>query len=257
MPVQELTGPGVGGGVAGIVLAAGLGTRLLPLTELRPKALCPVDNVALVDHGIERLRAHVGAIAVNAHHHTEQMEAHLAGHDVHLSVEEGEPLGTAGAVGNMRGWIDGRAVAVTNGDAWHPGSVDALFDGWDGETLRLLVTHDPERADFGDWRFAGTSLMSWPMVKDLEPVPSGLYEVLWSTVEDVELVELDGEFFDCGTPRDYLLANLAASGGESVIASTAVVEGDVERSVVWPDSRVERGERLVEAIRAGSLTVQT
>jgi N-acetyl-alpha-D-muramate 1-phosphate uridylyltransferase len=240
-----------------VVLAAGLGTRLLPLTELRPKALCPVNNVALVDHGIERLRPHVSVIAVNAHHHAEQMTAHLADRDVHVSIEEGEPLGTAGAVGNLRPWIDGRAVAVTNGDAWHPGTVDALLDGWDGSTLRLLVTHDPTRADFGEWRFAGTSVMPWEMAKDLQPEPTGLYEVLWSQVQDLELVELDGEFFDCGTPRDYLLANLAASGGESVVAPTAVVEGEVERSVVWPGSRVERGERLVESIRAGSLTVTT
>ena len=227
------------------------------MTELRPKALCPVDNVALVDHGIDRIRAHVSAIAVNVHHHAEQMTAHLDDRDVHLSVEEGSPLGTAGAVGNLRDWIDGRAVAVTNGDAWHTGSVDALFEGWDGETLRLLVTHDPARADFGEWRFAGTSLMPWAMAKGLEPVPTGLYEVLWSEVEDMELVELDGEFFDCGTPRDYLLANLAASGGENVVGADAVVEGELERSVVWAGSRVERGERLVEAIRAGSLTVQT
>ena len=239
------------------MLAAGLGTRLRPLTQLRPKALCPVDNVALVDHGIARLRPHVGAIAVNAHHHAEQMAAHLADGDFHLSVEEAEPLGTAGAIGQLRAWIDGRAVAVTNGDAWHPGSVDPLFEGWDGSTLRLLVTHDPARGDFGEWRFAGTSLMPWETARDLEPVPSGLYEVLWSQVEDIELVELDGEFFDCGTPRDYLLANLAASGGASVVAPGAVVEGEVERSVVWPGSRVERGERLVEAIRAGDLTVQT
>src|SRR5687767_16032024 len=94
-------------GVAGVVLAAGRGTRLRPLTGLRPKALCPVGNVPLVDLALERVRPAVTAVAVNLHHGRDALDAHLAG-DVHRSVEEDEPLGTAGALGQLRGWIDGR-----------------------------------------------------------------------------------------------------------------------------------------------------
>src|SRR4051794_15985562 len=79
--------------IAGVALAAGLGTRLRPLTDLRPKALCPVDNVALVDHAISRVQPFVDAIAVNVHAHADQMRAHLAGR-AHLSYEA-QPLGTA------------------------------------------------------------------------------------------------------------------------------------------------------------------
>jgi MurNAc alpha-1-phosphate uridylyltransferase len=244
--------------VAAVVLAAGLGTRLRPLTDLRPKALCPVGNVPLVDLAIGRIRTVVDDVAVNVHAGRSQMEAHLSGQRVHVSVEEAEPLGTAGALGRLRDWIADRPVLVTNADAWHRFDVGVLLEGWDGQRTRLLVVDDPERGDFGPWRYVGSALMPWPAVRDLRDEPAGLYEVLWQRqqVEGcLELVAVQGEFHDCGTPADYLAANLDASGGSSVVAPNARVEGTVIRSVVWPDSVVAAGERLVERIRAGTLTV--
>lgn len=238
-----------------MVLAAGFGTRLQPLTHLRPKPLCPVDNVALVDHAIARLEPLVDAVAVNAHHHAAMLREHLGDRDVHLSVEEPEPLGTAGAVGNLRDWIAGRAVVVANSDTWYSDPIDTLLDGWDGERIRLVVHDDAARADFDGWRFVGTSVMPWPVVDQLPAAPSGLWEVSWGAEHAagrLDLVRLPGRFVACDTPRDYLEANLAASGGASVVAGDAVVEGDVVRSVVWPGAVVRRGERLVEVVRAGT-----
>ena len=54
---------------------------------------------------------------------------------------------------------------------------------------------------------------------------------------------------DCGSPADYLGANLVASGGAGVVEPGAVVEGEVERSVVWAGARVGADERLRHAIR--------
>ncbi|MGH9084755.1 MAG: sugar phosphate nucleotidyltransferase, partial [Acidimicrobiales bacterium] len=116
-------------GVAGVVLAAGAGTRLRPLTSLRPKALCPVGNVPLVDLAVERVRPAVEAVAVNVHHGREAMEAHLSTAAVHVSVEPDEALGTAGALGRLRGWIDGRGVLVVNADAWCPGALTSFVEG--------------------------------------------------------------------------------------------------------------------------------
>jgi MurNAc alpha-1-phosphate uridylyltransferase len=62
---------------------------------------------------------------------------------------------------------------------------------------------------------------------------------------------VNGVCIDCGTPQDYLAANLAWSGGVSVIGAGAVVAGEVVESVVWPDAVVRAGERLVRCIRAG------
>jgi N-acetyl-alpha-D-muramate 1-phosphate uridylyltransferase len=241
--------------VAGVVLAAGLGRRLRPLSLVRPKALCPVGNVPLVDLALERLAPVGGDVAVNVHHHREAMEAHLDGR-VHLSVEEGEPLGTAGALGHLRGWLDGRAAVVVNVDGWCPASVAPLLEGWDEERVRVLVA--------GSSRLLPSSLVAgallpWPVVEQLEPVPSGLWEVCWRDAEaagQLDVLPLDGPFVDCGTPGRYLEANLAASGGASVVEPGAVVEGRVVESVVWRDGVVHPDEVLTGAIRyAGEKTV--
>ena len=246
----------------GVVLAAGAGTRLRPLTELRPKALCPVGNRPLVDWALERVAPHVSRTAANVHHLRDQLLAHLSGRDVHVSVEEPVALGTAGALGRLRDWVDGAAVLLTNADSWspaHPDPLARLLDGWDGERPRLLCRRDPARADFGDLRYVGSALLPWWSIKDLPPTPAGLYEVSWRALHQEGRVDLfvdDLVHIDCGTPADYLEANLAASGGESVIGEAAVVEGTVLRSVVWPGARVLPDERLVDSIRADGLTVQ-
>ena len=54
--------------------------------------------------------------------------------------------------------------------------------------------------------------------------------------------------------KTFLAANLAASGGESVVGDGARVEGSLTRSVVWPGAEVRRGEVLVDAIRADART---
>ncbi len=253
-----------GGGLAVVVLAAGEGIRLRPLTLLRPKPLCPVGNVALVDLAVARAERTLGPLgpdrlAVNAHHLAEQVVGHLDGR-AHLSVERPVALGTAGALGRLRSWIAGRDVLVCNGDAWLDGGLTGLVNGWDHERPRLLVVPDARHADFaGRWRFAGASLLSWEDVASLPEEPAGLYEMVWAAAERagrLDLAVTGARFVDCGNPGDYLRANLLASGGESVVAPDAVVEGEVVRSVVWPHSAVHRGERLVECIRVGEdLTV--
>jgi NDP-sugar pyrophosphorylase family protein len=251
--------------LAGVVLAAGLGTRLRPLTELIPKPLCPVANVPLVDLAIAHVHTATDDVAVNVHHHRERMLAHLDGR-VHLSIEEPEPLGTAGALGRLKPWIDGRPTLVHNGDAWHPPAdlATTFVDGWDGERIRLLVVVParPGLEDFGDATFAGVSLLPWRDVERLRAEPTGLWEESWRQAKAdgrLELVRYDGPWYDTGTPSTYLAANLAASGGASVIAPDAVVDPTavVERSVVWPGATVHADEHLVEVIRAaGDLTVE-
>ena len=248
--------------LAALVLAAGAGRRLRPLTDIRPKALCPVGNVPLVDLAIGRVAPVVGtgadAVAVNVHHGRDQLEAHLAGR-VHLSVEEPVALGTAGAVANLRGWLDGRPVLVVNADAWHRADLGAMVEGWDGHRVRVLVAgrHGGELRPAS--RVLG-SVVPWSVVQSLPVEPSGLYEVCWRHHQAegrLEVIAHDVAFVDCGTPADYLDANLAVSGGQPVVGPGAVVEGTLVRSVVWPGGVVGAGEVLVDSVRVGeTLTVR-
>jgi NDP-sugar pyrophosphorylase family protein len=239
--------------LAAVILAAGAGIRLRPLTVLRPKALCPVGNITLVDHAIARAESLGLPVAVNVHHGREQMERHLTGR-VHLSIEDPVVLGTAGALGKLRPWIDGRDALVLNADAWHRADLRSLLDGWSCKQVRLLTVEDAVRGDFGTARYVGAALLPAAVVAQLEPVPSGLGERCFRPQEAAGILELipsTTPFFDCGTVADYHAANMAVSGGANVVGAGAVVEGHIERTVVWPGARVGPDERLVDAVRAG------
>nr|WP_091284872.1 sugar phosphate nucleotidyltransferase [Micromonospora haikouensis] len=280
-------GPAGAPEVCAVVLAAGEGTRLRPLTERLPKALCPVGNVPLLDRALARLAglglAGPARVAVNSCYLGEQVVAHVGGR-AHLSVEPGAPLGTAGGVANLRDWIAGRGVLVGNADAYladpaaDPGpDIAALLAGWDGETVRLLgqPAADPAApGTFSGHRFTGFSLLPWRLVRGLAVEPGDLVRAVWRPAEAagaLTVVPYAGIFYDTGTPADYLAANLHAAGGgnlvdptatvtgrcrEAVVGAGAIVRGEVTRSVLWPGAEVAAGEHLTGAVRvAGGLTV--
>jgi MurNAc alpha-1-phosphate uridylyltransferase len=215
--------------VCAVVLAAGEGRRLRPLTLRRPKALCPVGNVPLLDRALDRLAAHGLAgpddVAVNASHLGEQVLAHVAGR-AHPSPEPDGPLGTAGGIGRLRDWIGGRGVLVGNADAYlapdprrrpGPGRTDLaeLLAGWDGRSVRLLGRPAAPGAEpeFGAYRFAGFSLLPWRLVRDLRPEPGSLVRAVWRPAEAagaLTVIGYRGVYLDTGTPADYLRANLHA-----------------------------------------------
>jgi NDP-sugar pyrophosphorylase family protein len=259
-----------------VVLAAGEGRRLRPLTAETPKALCPVGNVPLLDLALARM-ADLGLtgparVAVNAWYLTDQVVA-AVGDRAHVSVESGpSPLGTAGGLGALREWIDGRPVLVGNVDAYLAGGrLAPLLDGWDGEGTRLLVASGPP-AEFGGRRFAGCSALPWRRVRELPAEPGDLVRTVWRPAEaagELTLVDYGGLYLDTGTPASYLAANLdaaAAAGGRlvapdatvtgrvarAVVGAGATVEGVLERAVVWPGGHVGPDEHLVGAIRYGA-----
>jgi NDP-sugar pyrophosphorylase family protein len=262
--------------VCAVVLAAGEGRRLRPLTDIRPKALCPVGNVPLLDRVLSLVET-IGLtgpdrVAVNASWLSEQVVAHVDGR-VHVSLEPGGPLGTAGGLARLRDWIAGRAVLVGNADAYLAGPRIGLLDGWGQDTVRLLgVPARPDGADaeFGRFRFAGFSLLPWSWVASLRPEPSELTPLVWRPAEragQLEVVPYAGVFLDTGTPARYLAANLDATGGgnlvagdaevtgrleKAVVGAQAVVRGTLRRSVVWPSGYVGPEEHLVNAVRVGA-----
>jgi CTP:molybdopterin cytidylyltransferase MocA len=193
--------------LAAVVLAAGRGRRLSPLTDHTPKPLLDVGGSTLLESALTRAAAVVPLdpehVAVNAHWLADQIVAAVGGR-AHLSLETPVALGTAGAVGALRSWLAGRDVLVTNADAFYAPTPDLneFVAGWDRRRPRLLVVADAARPDFdGTWRFAGTSLLPAALAAGLEAVPSGLYEAVWGRVE-VDLVPTTATYLDCGTPAD-------------------------------------------------------
>ncbi|SMC24015.1 mannose-1-phosphate guanylyltransferase [Desulfacinum hydrothermale DSM 13146] len=123
LPAKETLGGAHGKeirSVKAMILAAGFGHRLRPLTLVRPKPLCPVGNVPLVDDWIRRLaRAGISEIVINAHHLADRLEAHLRSTQwpvpVHLLREE-KILGTGGGLRNALPLLGDDPFLVVNGD---------------------------------------------------------------------------------------------------------------------------------------------
>ena len=202
--------------LAGLVLAAGRGERLRPLTDTTPKPLLEVGGMTLLDAALDRVATVVtlspADVAVNAHWLADQIVEAVGGR-AHMSIEAPEALGTAGAVGNLRDWLAGRDVLIVNADCWYdePPDLRSFVAGWDRVRPRLLVVEDAERPDFeGRWRFAGLSLLPGTIAQSLAPLPSGLYEAVWSQCP-VDLVPTQAMFIDCGTPADLATARQLAS----------------------------------------------
>ena len=138
----------------GMVLAAGLGTRMQPLTGHTPKPLLSVGGRSLLDHALDRLdAAGIDTVVVNAHWHADQVADRLRARAARaperprtLLQPEPELLDTGGAVlAALRSGAlpPGEPFVVVNGDSfWLDGPVPALrrlADGFDGRSLDALL----------------------------------------------------------------------------------------------------------------------
>lgn len=140
-----------------MVMAAGLGTRMKPLTDHRPKALIEVAGKALIDYVIDPLvEAGVERIVVNVHAFAEAVEAHLArrtGAEFVISDERAGLLETGGGIKHARALLGEGPVFVCNSDyIWmKPGrpALEDLVQAWDPARMDALVTVIPKGRTLG------------------------------------------------------------------------------------------------------------
>jgi MurNAc alpha-1-phosphate uridylyltransferase len=134
-----------------MVLAAGLGTRMRPLTDDRPKPMVAVAGKALIDHVLDRLaEAGVKEAVVNLHYKPAPLEAHLktrAAPKIILSDERDDLLDTGGGVKKALPLLGSEPFFVLNADtAWTEQSRPALSRlaaAWDGEKMDALLLLAP------------------------------------------------------------------------------------------------------------------
>ena len=131
-----------------MVMAAGLGKRMRPLTATRPKPLIEVAGKPLIDHVFDRLRAAgVERVVVNVHYLADALEAHLGRHanglEILFSDERAQLLETGGGLVKARDLFADEPVLVVNSDnLWLDGPVDAirlLASRWDAATMDALL----------------------------------------------------------------------------------------------------------------------
>jgi MurNAc alpha-1-phosphate uridylyltransferase len=130
-----------------MVLAAGLGTRMRPLTQEVPKPLVRLRGQALIDHVLDRIAAAgIRRAVVNVHHMADSLEKHLAGRkrpEIVISDERGELLDTGGGVLKALPKLGPDPFLIHNSDSvWIEGvgsNLARLFRAWDGERMDSLL----------------------------------------------------------------------------------------------------------------------
>ena len=232
-----------------MVLAAGLGTRMRPLTDDRPKALVEVGGRALIDHVLDRLAdAGVARAVVNVHWFADRLEAHLAvrghGPEITISDERAELLETGGGLKKALPMLGTDPVFVANidsvwtdrGDAladlaslWNPERMDAAlllarregaigFEGGGdfflGDEGRLAFRGEAAEAPFA---YMGVHICRPGYVKDGPDGPFSLSRLWRRSAAEGRLFGcvLDGDWMHVGDPgaRDEAEARLAREAG--------------------------------------------
>ena len=229
-----------------MVLSAGLGTRMRPLTERMPKPLVEVGGKPLIDHVLDRLAAAgVERVVVNVHHFAEQLERHLAGRskpEITISDERGLLLGTGGAVvkalpllgeapffhvNSDSIWIDGvKPNLVRLAEGFDPAAMDALLllapttgsIGYAGRgdfafAADGRLTRRAERA-VAPFVFAGAAILAPTLFKDAPQGEFPLTVLFDRAVEQGRLygLRLEGLWMHVGTPDAIALAENAIRG---------------------------------------------
>lgn len=166
-----------------MVLAAGHGTRMRPLTNDRAKAMVEVGGKPLIDHMLDRLvEAGIERAVVNVHAHAAHLEAHLkvrtTGPEIIISDEREELLETGGGMVKALPLLGKGPVVVCNIDAiWQEGEtplIPSLLARWDGNIMDdLLVLAPVERTlgydGEGDFLFAHDGRLEYRGDRDTAP----------------------------------------------------------------------------------------
>jgi mannose-1-phosphate guanylyltransferase len=261
-----------------MVLAAGLGSRLRPLTEILPKPLVPVGDRPALAHVLERLAAAgLGPVVVNAHHGIERLRHFLAAHPSVAVSAEAELLGTAGGVAGAAPLLGAGPVLIWNADILAPIEPGALIGAHLGEPGRAatLVVRPCERGcgnvgldengrvvrlrtervagEARGGEFVGVHVLGARLRAALPERGCLVGDVYLPALQrgaTLRAFEWDAPFFDIGTVPAYLAANLdwlSSRALRSWVAPGAVLgEGVTLERALLGEAATARGAGVLE-----------
>jgi NDP-sugar pyrophosphorylase family protein len=250
-----------------MILAAGLGSRLRPLTAHRPKPLVPILNQPLLWYLIKHVRqAGIHEIAINLHYRGEQIRGWL-GRGERLGVEvtyseEAELLGSAGGVQRMRQFFGNEPILILHGDILFDVDLSAVIQyHLTRAALATIVLHPAHhRYNYGTIKVNAHGQIAQFVDQQLSWVSGPLTETLFTGIQILEPAVLDtisiasvaalttdvyptllrypsrlygylmhGYWSDIGTPRRYWETNMDAVAGRVGLAATLPPDVDGPR----------------------------
>ncbi len=264
--------------ISAVILAGGKGERLFPLTNTRPKPLCPVGNVYPLQRAIDLAKeAGAGEIIVTAGHMAKEIEEYTKNIPDVITVREEHPLSTAGAVKNAR--PSGEIIMVLCGDTLCGFSLlPAVKHQINSDSdITVVTTRSKYPTDYGvvitrnGKIIAFSEKPSWSGVESdevntgiyifrrrvLDKIPEGvpydfgsqLFPKMVENGDKIGVYASAGYWCDMGNPKTYYLANMAYTGGKNAIAPDAVIEGAaIKSSVIMPKVYIGHGARIKNSI---------
>lgn len=278
-----------------MILAAGLGTRLFPLTIDRTKPAIPFHGRPVVGYVAEYLASFgFKDIVVNLHHQPDSVREALGhgsdfGVSIHYSIELPDILGTSGALDNARSLLDSETFLVINGkiitDIDLSAAIEShkksgavatmvLMENRKRERFTEVQTHGGRVVGFGtmpDPESGGPAPLMFTGIQILEPkvfdyIPKGAYSDIVPSFyrpaiaagENICAHVATGKWFELSTLERYLDISLGMlHAGDTVIGKGSRISdtATVTSSVIWENVTVSEGARLNRVIVGDGVTI--
>ena len=224
-----------------VLLAAGLGTRLRPLTDTIPKCLVPIKGKPLLDIWCDSLlKVGVSQILVNLHYKHQVVEEHIAKaayRDQVESVFEPELLGTAGTLIANRNFFNSQDGILLHADNYSEANLGQLIKFHNQRPAKCLMTmlafrtetpqtcgilevddqnvlqnmHEKSLQDYGNLANGALYILSSELIASLTTESDFSTQVIPKLYDRIYVVETNEIYLDIGTPESYALAQEIAN----------------------------------------------
>ncbi len=216
-----------------MVLSAGFGSRLRPLTDELPKPLVPVGGRPLLSHIVLALaKSGVERVVINAHRHPEQFDALTRGSPIPVKIlRERWLLGTLGGLISAKSWFETEPVLVCNGDILTDYAIEPLLAAVRNGVPALQVARAAQIGSVGvgadsnlarlrgevfstvAWEgdYVGVMALEWNHLPKLAKEGCLMGDFILPRLRvkgQVQVVRSESPWLDLGTPQSYLQANL-------------------------------------------------
>jgi mannose-1-phosphate guanylyltransferase len=272
-----------------LVLTAGLATRLQPLSNVRAKAALPVAGEALVVRILRWLRgAGVTRVVLNLHHRAETITREVGdGSAIGVQVRyswEPDVLGSAGGPARALPLLEADRFLIVNGDTLADVDLEALAErhvDTNALVTMAVVDGDPHYNGIladeagrvrgfgrepGAFHFIGVQAANASAFAGVSggvrsETVHGIYPGLIANAPGaLRVMRTDAEFFDIGTPRDYLETALAIAAREGHVVGrgtgcTVAADARLDSTILWNDVTVGAGASLTHCVAADGVRV--